>query len=98
MTKEIKVINLTDEENLEEAYLEETKEELRKAGLKFGSGSYIFVPQKKWYNFLHNMVSEAQFKQWAVGRFVMEVFDKKNIDKYKKILSKSKFDWRINVT
>lgn len=92
----VEIIDLTEQENLEQAYLEKAQNELKKAGLHL-IGNYIYVPQKKWWHIFHNSVGEAQFNQWAIGRFTMDVFDRKNIDKYKKILEKSKFDWRIEV-
>jgi len=94
---EVEIIDESEKERLEQECLEEAIGELRDAGLRVTSGNYICVPKKRWYNLWHNATGEAEFNQYDLGWFVMKVFDRKDIDKYKKILEKSKFRWRIRV-
>lgn len=60
-------------------------------------GMYSYPKKKSWWHTFYNNRLDGHIEMWANGRFVLMLNDKKKLEFYKRILSKSKASWSIEI-
>jgi len=74
-------------------------DELKQSGVRAKKGRVYSSPIKKSnIHFCHNNKLDGELYQWCNGHFILRLPNRNKLEFYKKILSKSKANWSIEIS